>query len=290
MAFIKTESRQYLTYLLAEDAAQARLEVVPKRGGIITRWSVAGKDLLYLDQERFRDPGLSVRGGVPILFPICGNLPDNAYTVDGQMYGLKQHGFARDLPWQVVDQAVEDGVSLTLLLESSPETRSRYPFDFQLRFTYHIRGPVLEIRQEVANVGSVTMPFSLGLHPYFTVVDKSQLSFQIPATQLIDQRTQLSHTFLNGFDFALDEIDVIFPELATQQATVRDAAQNHQLTFEFDQFYSNLVFWTLKEKDFYCLEPWSAGRNALNTGDRLTLLPPGKQLQTWFRLRVSPLE
>ena len=31
--------------------------------------------MLYLDQERFLDSSKSVRGGIPVLFPICGGLP-----------------------------------------------------------------------------------------------------------------------------------------------------------------------------------------------------------------------
>jgi len=27
-----------------------------------------------MDTERFKDPTLSVQGGIPLLFPICGNL------------------------------------------------------------------------------------------------------------------------------------------------------------------------------------------------------------------------
>ena len=61
-------------------------------------WSWA--EILYFDQERYADPSKSIRGGIPVLFPICGNLPEMfcrwmASTI------LKQHGFARDLPWQL---------------------------------------------------------------------------------------------------------------------------------------------------------------------------------------------
>jgi D-hexose-6-phosphate mutarotase len=33
---------------------------------MITRWQVQGQDILYLDAERFADPTLTVRGGVPM--------------------------------------------------------------------------------------------------------------------------------------------------------------------------------------------------------------------------------
>jgi len=74
---IATEQRQYKTYCLSDPANDAYLEVVPERGGIITGWRVQGQELLYLDAERFTNPEMTVRGGIPILFPICGNLPNN---------------------------------------------------------------------------------------------------------------------------------------------------------------------------------------------------------------------
>jgi galactose mutarotase-like enzyme len=129
---IAVEQQQYKTYILSDQLAQSRLSVVPDRGGIITSWQLRGQEILYLDRDRFANPELSIRGGVPILFPICGNLPDNRYTYSGETYTLKQHGFARDLPWQVVDRITHDRVGITLALTSSPQTRSLYPFDFEV--------------------------------------------------------------------------------------------------------------------------------------------------------------
>ncbi len=286
---IALQQDQYKTYILSDQVAQSRLEIVPERGGIVTRWQLRGQDILYLDTERFANPELTVRGGVPILFPICGNLPGNSYTIEGQPYTLKQHGLARDLPWQVSDRSTQECVSITLTLESSDVTRALYPFDFHLAFTYRLRGNSLELEQQVTNRGDRPMPFSLGFHPYFQTSDKSQLQFEIPATQLVNQRTGESHRFSGQFDFEQDEIDVIFRELSGQVATVSDRARSLRLTMEFDDFYPFLVFWTVKGKDFYCLEPWSAGRNAMNTGDRLTHLPPGESLHASFRLTVKPL-
>jgi galactose mutarotase-like enzyme len=279
--------RQYRTYLLTDESAQASLEVVPERGGIITRWQVKGQDLLYLDEARFTDPALTVRGGIPILFPICGNLPDNQYLYQGKPYSLKQHGFARDLPWTVIDQSTQEQASLTLELVSTEQTRSLYPFDFQLVFTYRLRGDRLTLHQRYTNHSAAPMPFSAGFHPYFAVQDKGQLQFQIPASEFLDQRTKTTHSFAGQFDFSQDEIDVAFSDLSSPVATVTDGARSQRLTFSFSPEFSLLVFWTLKEKGFYCLEPWTAGRNAMNTGDRLLHLAPGQSLETEFTLQVE---
>lgn len=287
MFAISRQQQQYTTYILSDASSQSQLKVVPERGAIATSWQVQGQEILYLDAERFANPSLSVRGGIPILFPICGNLPDNTYTYQGQQYTLKQHGFARDLPWEVTEQIAQERVSLTLVLNSDRQTRAVYPFDFSLAFTYQIQGNVLEIRQRCTNLSSEPMPFSIGLHPYFFTFDKSQLEFEIPAEEYQDQRTGEIQLFQGNFDLNCEEIDVAFKQLDSQTASAIDNNRPLKLTLEYDDSYSTLVFWTVKGKDFYCLEPWSAPRNALNTGEHLIRLAPQTSWEALVRLSAT---
>jgi galactose mutarotase-like enzyme len=274
----------YQTYNLQDRSGTAQLEVVPERGGIITRWQVRGQDILYLDAERFANPALSVRGGSPILFPICGNLPENLFSSGGGTYVLKQHGFARDLPWQVQSQTSD---AITLTLSSNALTLSQYPFAFELQFTYRISSDRLSIHQRITNTGTMVMPFSIGFHPYFLVQDKTQLQFEIPATQMVNQMTQEALTFDGSFDWQQPELDIAFRPLTAQRAVAKDGGRKFAIALEFDSLYSTLVFWTIKGKDYYCLEPWSAPRNAINSGDNLTDLQPGAVLETVVTLTVS---
>ncbi|KOP26416.1 aldose epimerase [Hapalosiphon sp. MRB220] len=287
MFSISIKQQQYKTYILTDETANSQLEVVPERGGIITRWRTQGQEILYLDTERFANPELSVRGGIPVLFPICGNLPENSYTYNGKQYTLKQHGFARDLPWQVTDQVSQNAASFTLTLNSNEQTRAVYPFDFQVSFSYKIQGNSLEIQQQYTNLSLEAMPFSFGFHPYFLIQDKTQLEFEIPASEYQDQRSKETHAFDGKFDFNQDEIDVAFKQPSSQVASVSDNSRKLKLTLEYDNIFSTLVFWTLKGKDFYCLEPWSAPRNAINTGENLTILQPGATCAASVRISAK---
>ncbi|WP_390883501.1 aldose epimerase family protein [Kovacikia minuta] len=145
----------------------------------------------------------------------------------------------------------------------------------------------LATHQRYTNHSDVPMPFSVGFHPYFQVTDKTQLEFDIPASSFQDQRTKTVHPFTNSFDFGQDEIDVAFIGVTSQFATVLDKSQSLRLTLNYSNSFGTLVFWTVKGKDFYCLEPWTAPRNALNTGDRLLYLDPGASLETVFNLTVD---
>lgn len=289
MCAIAIEQKQYKTYILTDSQAQSRLEVVPERGAIITHWSLQQQDILYLDSDRFADPNLSVRGGIPILFPICGNLPNNTYTHKGQPYQLKQHGFARDLPWQVIEssEANPNLESLILVLNSNDQTRAVYPFDFQLAFTYKLIGNALEIHQRYTNHSNQPMPFSTGLHPYFVTSDKTQLEFEIAASEYQDQITKAVHPFLGIFDLSRDELDLAFTKVAEPCASFTDQGRGFKISLSYSDLYSTLVFWTVKGKDFYCLEPWSAPRNSLNTGEHLTELAPGESLETFVTLEAT---
>ncbi|AFY53045.1 galactose mutarotase-like enzyme [Rivularia sp. PCC 7116] len=287
MFSINVEQRQYETYVITDEKAKSQLEVLPKRGGIATKWLIDGKDVFYMDEERLKNPEMSIRGGNPILFPICGNLPDDTYAINDKKFTLKQHGFARNLPWEVGEEVTVDNVSLKLYLNSNEETKKVYPFDFQASFTYQLHGNTLTILQEFKNQSSEPMPFSVGFHPYFLTHDKSQLELDIPSREYQKKGSQESHPFNGSFDFSQDEIDVAFTELSAKSTSVTDKSRNLKMTLEYDDNFSTLVFWTVKGKDFYCLEPWSGHRNAINTGKHLTVLNPGATHSAMIRLTAN---
>ncbi len=267
-------------YILTDTDSHSALTIYPARGGIATSWKVNDRELMYLDAERFNDPSLSVRGGFPILFPICGNLPDNAYSIDGKQYSLKQHGFARDMPWQVTHQSTTTDASLTVTLESNDATLAVYPFDFSVSFTYRLRGGELVIDQTYTNKSATPMPFSSGLHPYFLALAKDRLTLEIAADSYQEKQTGEIHPFAGKFDFSQAEIDAAFTNVTSKVATATDAQQQLTLTMTSSAEYRTIVFWTVQGKDFYCLEPWTAPRNSLNTGVDLLHVAPGETLST----------
>jgi galactose mutarotase-like enzyme len=284
---ITLADRQYQTYILSDSDVDSQIEVVPERGGIVTSWRIKGQEVFYLDTERFTHPDLSVRGGNPILFPLCGNLPDNTYTVDGEVYTIKQHGFARELPWAATAQNTDGKAALTVVLKSNEQTKAVYPFDFEVAFTYELHGNSLVIRQEYKNLSSRPMPFSAGFHPYFLCGSKDKLEVEIPSTEYQDNRTKASHPFDGTFDFNQDEIDSVFTTLSSQSSAATDSDRKLKIAINCDDFFTCVVFWTVKGKDFYCLEPWSASRNALNTGEKLTVLDAGASLTSTMRIAAN---
>ena len=260
---------------IENETQTAFVEALPHRGGIVIRWNIEGQELFYLDEERLMaDPALSVRGGNPILFPICGNLPNNTYTVGDQTYTLVQHGFARNLPWAVVNHTA---TTLEVALESSPETLAVYPFEFLFKMTYELEGESLVVRSHITNRSTQTMPFSLGFHPYFAVADKSKLTFDLSAEQQFDNVTQQTQPFSGEVDLNVPELDVALFRVTSPTAAMKGGKRTIALTY--DKVFTTLVVWTVEGKPFVCLEPWTAQRNALNTGVDLTHLEAGASIE-----------
>ena len=93
--------KPYQHWEFLDVSSGSRLRLLPERGGLVSEWFCQGREILYFDEIRFRDSEKSIRGGIPILFPICGNLPGDLLHLENDSYFLRQHGFARDFKWQI---------------------------------------------------------------------------------------------------------------------------------------------------------------------------------------------
>ncbi|MFO8238141.1 MAG: galactose mutarotase [Prochlorococcaceae cyanobacterium] len=258
------------------------LRLVPERGGLISGWRSGGRERLYFDLERFRDPALSVRGGIPVLFPICGGLPGGVLSLPQGRFPMAQHGFARELPWRM--RPLEDGRGVALELEHCGATLAQYPFRFQLRLEVRLEPRVLAIRTEVGNQGQETMPFSFGLHPYIAVADLSTARFEGLPARGLDQRTGQECDTDQQLDLLAEGIDL----LAGPARAVRllDPSAGTALELETTAPLDLVVIWSDPPRPMACLEPWSAPRGALASGQRRLELKPGESqhLDTTYRV------
>lgn len=103
-------------------------------------------------------------GHAPILFPVVGRPYRDVIRVDGTEYPMKQHGFARRLPFEVIATSAD---RVTFRLTDSDETRTHYPFVFTLEIAFKLTGATLSIDVTVRNTGDVPLPASFGFHPAF---------------------------------------------------------------------------------------------------------------------------
>jgi galactose mutarotase-like enzyme len=258
------------------------LRLVPERGGLLSGWRCNGRDLLYLDEERFADPSLSVRGGMPVLFPICGNLPADQLPLPQGSFTLKQHGFARDLPWELEELEVGDGVRLGL--SESPISLAMFPFPFRLQLELRPEPAALAITVLVHNSGSQPLPFAFGLHPYFAVSSLASTVLQGLPEECFDHGSMAPAATAPLLELLERGVDL----LVEPAGPVRLLDQQTGLALELqaEAPFDLAVVWSDPPRSMVCLEPWTAPRGALVSGERRLVLPPGQTCRLACRYQL----
>nr|MCW2728233.1 hypothetical protein [Aeromicrobium sp.] len=249
--------------------------------------------------------GEAWRRHAPILFPIVGRVPDDTISVDGRSYPLTQHGFARDLEWDVV---TADDSSATLRLRDNEATRDRFPFAFELTAHYAVDDDGLVTTYEVHNPGEVHLPVSIGSHPAFAwplepgaAKTEHVVVFDEPEAAPI---RRLDHTLVlpgsepspvAGSTLALD------PALFSTDAIVMDQVASHGLRYlapsgrglrmTWDDVFDVFVVWSRPDgADLLCLEPCVGGAAPIDfAGDLrskpgIRLVEPGAVLRASYRI------
>ena len=250
-----------------------RLRVIPERGGLVSAWICGGQDRLYFDEERFGDPSKSIRGGIPVLFPICGNLPGDRLEVDGVAHTLRQHGFARDLPWTL--EALEDQTGIRLSLASTPETLAGYPFSFRVEMECRALAQALEIRTTIENQSAQPMPFSFGLHPYFSVSDLTRTRLTGLPDRCLNHLEMAPAATKDQLARLADGVDFLCQPQGP--VTLVDDVSGSQLQLQHQAPLDLTVVWTEPPRSMVCLEPWTGPRQSLLSGDRRLIIQPGGQ-------------
>ncbi len=207
----------------------------------------------------------------PILFPIVGKLADGKYTYKGKTYELPQHGFARDMDFELVDSAEQ---TLAYKLVSTDETLKKYPFEFEFFVVYKLVDNQLITTYSTINKGSEEMYFSVGAHPAYTCpinadekFDDYYLEFEEKETigrylikdGLIEQETTplLNNENILPLSVALFNADaIVLKHMKSESITIKSKKSNHYVKMDFDGF-PFFGIWTKPGHDkFLCLEPW----------------------------------
>lgn len=283
---LRQQSAPYAHWEFVHPSSGDRLRIVPERGGLVSEWLCNGREVLYFDQERYADPAKSIRGGIPVLFPICGNLPDDRLPLASGSYTLKQHGFARNLPWTL--ELLEDQSGVRLSLVDTADTRAAYPFAFRVQMDVRPVASALEIVTTVFNTseaGGEAMPFSFGLHPYFNVTDLAQTQLEGLAPRCLNHLEMADAETASQLNRLPDGVD--FLTRPAGPVTLVDAAAGTRLQLQHQEPMDLTVVWTEPPRPMVCLEPWTGPRQALISGDRKLELAAGESTTLSCRYAVS---
>lgn len=281
------DDHEYHVYELSDSKANSWLKVVPERGGIITGFGVEGEEVLFLNEDTLYNPEKNIRGGIPILFPISGQLENGEYEWNGTVYKMRNHGVARDLPWKVIETyQSEKEASITLKLQSNPETKKSFPFDFELTFTYTISGNKLTISQEYSNRSETAMPIYAGFHPYFKTSSKN-LTYQTDAKTYLDYNTMQTEKIEGSIDLTGKKESLTLLGTSKREIGFALPDQKRQITMDYGDVFRYIVLWTEKDQDFVCVEPWMAKTSELNRKEELVMIQPGETLLSSLSITVQ---
>lgn len=246
-----------------------------KLGAELTSIQCDGKEMLFQGKEILDDTGNPYwKRQAPVLFPIVGQLKDSKTQIEGNLYEMKQHGFARDMEFEEISKAENKH---HYVLKYNEDTLKRYPYKFELHIIYEIVENTLIVKYEVKNIDDKTIYFGLGGHPAFNC-DYSNEEYEIVFPQeenieflklknglvdikkaqniLVDKRIYLKED-------TFDNDAVIMKNIKSNTIILQNKKTNKKiLEFDFTEF-PYLALWSKRGAPFVCIEPWQ------NTADRI---------------------
>lgn len=152
--------------LTAGDGARAEAYLY---GAHVTSWVPAGgEEQLYLSPQADFSPGVSIRGGVPVVFPQFSG-----------MGPLPKHGFLRDQQWEYTGaHATADRARAEFVITENEHTLALWPHRFRARLAVTVGGPQLIVTLSVDNTDDRPFTFTAALHTYFAVRDVGEVAVE----------------------------------------------------------------------------------------------------------------
>jgi len=276
-----------------------------KSGAELTSIKYNGKEMLFQGAKVLDSNGnIYWKRQAPILFPIVGQLKNSQTQIEGEIYEMSQHGFARDMDFEEISKTENKH---HYMLKYNEETLKKYPYKFELHVIYEIIGDTLTVTYKVKNIDDKTIYFGLGGHPAFNC-DYSNGEYEIAFSEnenkieflklkngLIDTEKAQNILQDNKIYLKEDTFDndaVIMKNLKSNKVVLQNHETNQKiLELDFTGF-SYLALWSKKGAPFVCIEPWQ------NTADRIDStqiykdkeniieLPKDKEYKCEFKIKI----
>ena len=242
---------------------------VALHGAQVLAWQPAGaQPVIWVSKAAVFEPGLPVRGGVPVCWPWFG-----------AREGLPMHGFVRTRLWQVRDASLDAAgqVVLRLGLQDDADTRALWDFAFDLELVLTI-GANLTLALISRNTGAQPFTLTDALHTYFCVGDIHQTKVEgLDGCDYLDKVQNFARARQSGaVDFG-GETDRIYVD-TTSDCVIDDQGQQRRIQVSKTGSSSTVVWNPWREKTFadmaageyqqmLCVETCNAGP------DQITLAP-----------------
>ncbi len=143
---------------------------ISNRGAELTSIKFNDKEMLH-DGKKYWDRS------APILFPMVGKLKNNKTIINDKEYEIPQHGFAKDMEFDLIEETENAKVYMT---KSNNNTLEMYPFEFELYVAYIIQKDTLTVKYKVINKDKKDIIFGIGGHPGFKLdLEQDEYYFEL---------------------------------------------------------------------------------------------------------------
>lgn len=223
-----------------------------------------------------------------------------AWDYRGRRYPMPSHGFARDHPWTVVSREADERFARVVLsFSDNDQTRTMYPFGFELQATYTLVQGTLDVRYDLraSDANDDAMPFSIGNHitfkaPLIPGSDAAAMTLLAPSKQeliksaervptgetrprshqvpvRLEEWEKLSAVSLTGF--AGNHPMVLLDDPAGLRVLL-----SHNASRWPERPFIEFNVWGDAMDGFFSPEPWVGMQNSLVSGLGLIRLEPGE--------------
>ncbi len=213
---MQTQDEAGMQYLEVDNPlAKARIAL---QGAHVIDWhpKFLAEPVLWLSSNARFVKGRSIRGGVPICWPWFGAHPTDSTFCP--------HGFARVIPWRVIDiDATPTGATRIMLeMVDTPEAKRQLSYPYKLKVTITIGK---RLRVDLATTNHADHPFVIGeaFHTYLNISDVSKVKITgledcVYADKIEKYQREVEHNALT-FDGEFDRVYINH----SSNCTVHDA-------------------------------------------------------------------
>ena len=280
----------------------------PEKGARLLNWHVnmsdgSVRDVIHWPENNANPLLQEVHGGIPILFPFAGACfhegKENHWRgPDGEVRQMPLHGFARDSEFTV--RSI-DSAGFEVELVQTEASKENYPFEYTFTVIYHFLELSLQISLILENEGRTSIPWSAGLHPYFQVPWRKDLSWSEHLLSLEAKKVfqyqkggMMTKVTPSAPEMRLDEpnlINAIHYELKNPTAEI--SLLNKEETVRISEVggaesgtRTSFVTWSENGAPYYCVEPWMSPPNAPEN-KTAKLVPPSARDEFTIEIELA---
>ena len=174
------------------------------------------KDVMFLSEKAYYQPGKAIKGGIPICWPWFGADPEGL--------GRAAHGFVRNRMWNMVRSltTAEGDSQVVLGLSDTPETQAIWPHAFELTLVVTI-GESLTVELITRNQGDAPFTLTQALHTYFQVGDIHQVQvLGLDGVSFLDKTEKGVEKTQVGAVTITQEVDRVYTQVTAAELVIAD--------------------------------------------------------------------